>query len=113
MFSCNEERSIRPPILVHLLIQQGPHELGQILVLQLPPMSNDNNLENNLDTNLDINIGNILVHYIIQQGLLGLEQIHLASAGVQGERATLVTMIGSRWFGRTFGKNNATKDIVR
>ena len=38
MFSCNEERSIRPPILVHLLIQQRPPELGQILVLQLPPM---------------------------------------------------------------------------
>ena len=109
MFTCNEERSIRPPILVHHLIQQGPHGLGQILVLQSPPMSNDNNLENNLDNNLD----NILVHHLIQQGPLGLEQIHLASAGVQGERATLVTMIGSRWFGRTFGKNIATKDIVK
>ena len=67
-------------------------------------MSDDNNLENNLDTTLDINLDNILVRYLIQQGLLGLEQIHLASAGVQGERATLVTMIGSRWFGRTFGR---------
>ena len=113
MFSCNEERSIRPPILVHLLIQQGPHELGQILVLLLPPMSNDNNLENNLDTNLDINLGNILVHHLLQQGPLGLEQIHLASAGVQGERATLVTMIGSRWFAQIFGTNLATEDIVK
>ena len=50
---------------------------------------------------------------LIKQGLLGLQQIRLASAGVQGERATLVTMIGSRWFARTFGKNNATKDIVK
>ena len=76
-------------------------------------MSDDNNLENNLDTTLDINLDNILVRYLIQQGLLGLEQIHLASAGVQGERATLVTITGSRWFGRTFGKNIGIKDIVK